>query len=149
MKKKDDKTYVDSKPWVTDSEAEHNRQGKWLDSWRGNFISLAFYILFCGVPLWYLIGFVLKYTAEIFTIPFVESWLPYLQIISLLITIIFGPFYVAAKRYVEKITFWLYKDDPGTLYGYLVDKKSNLIRMLLLGLLLWFLMWLIWRLVNL
>ena len=148
MKKTDDKSNVDSKPWVTDSEEEHIRQGKWLDSWRGILISGSLYLLFCLLPLWYFIGFVFKLSAEIFSIPLVESWLPFAQPISFLIAIIFGPFFVAASRYVDKISFWLYEEDPGTLYGYLVDKKSNLIRMLSLGLLLWFFMWLIWRFVN-
>ena len=148
MKKTDDKPNVDYKPWVTDSKEEHIRQGRWLDSWRGILISGSLYLLFCLLPLWYFIGFVFKLSAEIFSIPLVESWLPFAQPISFLIAIIFGPFFVAASRYVDKISFWLYEEDPGTLYGYLVDKKSNLIRMLSLGLLLWFFMWLIWRFVN-
>ena len=149
MKKKDDKTYVDSKPWVTDSEEEHNHQGKWLDSWRGILISGSFYFLFCLLPLWYFIGFVFKFSAEIFTIPLVESLLPFVQPISFAIAIIFGPFFVAASRYADKVVSSIYEEDSGTLYGHLVDKKSNLIRMLLLGLLLWLLMRLIWKLVNL
>ena len=140
-KKIDHKANADSKPWVTDSEAEHIRQGKWLDSWRGILLSGSLYLLFCLVPLWYLIGFVFRFTAEIFSIPFVENWLPYVQPICLLIAIIFGPFYVAARRYVDNILFEFYKDDTGTLYGYLINKKSDLLRILLLGLLMWLTLW--------